>query len=254
MCDSIKTPNQQDRLAELTSKAKSEHLAVGLALGNALQHAMNCGDALLAIREMVPDGKWQVYLRDHDIPARSARVYLQVAKSRALLERQSSAAGPISIAQALEYLRDPEGKRPATSRRTKTEAPKLDVLGWILGSPKERTIFLDGIGLPSLLAALPPTWRAEIDRRVRGQRAASTSIPADKATAGLRVALSQAAQKTDQDRVSAVASLNAINNLLAAQGLSFHDVEIRIAVGSKLRTGGAPLANPARAFGSSRSR
>ena len=46
----------QDRLAELTAAAQREHLAVGHALGNALQHAMAAGDALLAVRELVPAG------------------------------------------------------------------------------------------------------------------------------------------------------------------------------------------------------
>jgi hypothetical protein len=240
MSNTIPTPNRQEHLAGLTAKAKSEHLAVGHALGNALQHAMNCGDALLAIREMVPDGKWQAYLRDQtDIPARSARVYQQVAKSRPLLEREGSAAAPISIAQALAYLRDPEAKRP-TSRAT--NASKLNLLAWTAASPDARRRFLDGIGLIALLAALPPTWRAEIDRRVNGQRSAAISPLGDKATKALRSALSHLAQKTDQDRASALAGLGGIGNLLAAHGLDLHDIEITVAVAARHKAKAAAKA------------
>jgi hypothetical protein len=242
MSDSTPTPNQQDRLAELTAKAKSEHLAVGLALGNALQHAMNCGDVLLAIREMVPDGKWQAYLRDRtDISERSARIYIQVAKSRTLLDRQSSAA-PLSIAAALQYLKDPEAKKTTTSSRTKTEAPKLNLHAWIEASPAERKHFLDGIGLTSLLGSIPSAWRAEIDRRVGGQRAAAASPISEKATKALRAALSHAALKTEHDRASALASLGGIGNLLAAQGLDLHDIEITVAVAAKHKMKAAKAA------------
>lgn len=46
-------------LDALTRTAQAEHLAVGHALGNALEHAMNAGDALIALRKHVPEGNRQ---------------------------------------------------------------------------------------------------------------------------------------------------------------------------------------------------
>jgi hypothetical protein len=86
----------QDRLAELTAAARQEHLAVGLALGNALHHAMAAGDALLAMRELVPAGRWQAYVRDKtDISERSAQVYIRVANT------SGAPAAPMLLAAAI---------------------------------------------------------------------------------------------------------------------------------------------------------
>jgi hypothetical protein len=223
-------------LAELTAVAQAEHAAVGAALGNALHHAMAAGDALLAARELVSPGQWQDYLRRcASISARSARVYIQVAKARPILERQSS-AGRMSIAAALQYLRDPgdASKRSATSK-AKTK-PSFDALAWWLGAPvADRTQFLDGIGLLSLLAALSPALRAQLGHRVAGQRAAKTSKLAETLTHALRTALSlqQTKASADQVAIGVANALNGILNKLASEGLELHDVEIIISAAMK---------------------
>jgi hypothetical protein len=217
-------------LTKLTTIAQTEHLAVGAALGNALQHAMAAGDALLAARDLVPAGRWQAHLRDKtDINERSARVYIQVAKSRALLERQSS-AGPLSIAAALQYLRDPK-KTNKQSSATKSKNGSFEALAWWSGaSIAARTQFLDGMGLLSLLAALSPDLRAQLGQRVAGQRAAKTSKLADTLTSALRTALSlqQTKAEADQVAIGVANALNGILNKLVREGLELHDVEIVI--------------------------
>ena len=224
-----------DILAKLAAVAQAEHLAVGFTLGNALHHAMAAGDALLAQRELVPAGQWQAYRRMNlpDISDRSIRVYVQLAKARPQLERQSS-AGPLSlsIAAALRYLRDPRnGNKRRSVAKTKARSTSLDALAWWSGAPAEaRQHFLDGVGLLPLLAAMPPAWRAELDRRVVGQRAASTSKLADTLTSALRTALSlQAKAPGDRAAIGVANALNGILNKLAGGGLELHDVEIVIA-------------------------
>jgi tryptophanyl-tRNA synthetase len=221
-----------DDLGKLTAVAQAKHLAVGLALGDILYHAMAAGDALLAIRELVPEGQWQAHLRAHtDIPERTARVYVQVAKARPILERQSS-AGPLSIAAALQYLRDPRksGKRSSASK-AKTKPASFDALAWWLGAPIEaRRHFLDGAGISAFLAALPPAWRTELGRRAAGQRTASSSKLGNTLTSALRTALSlQSSALTDQPAVGVANALNGILNRLASESLELHDVEIVIA-------------------------
>jgi hypothetical protein len=190
--DTAAAEQAQDRLVELMAAAEREHLAVSHALGNALQHAMAAGDALAAARELVPAGRWQAYLRDRsDISERSARVYLQVAKARALLERQSS-AGPLSIAAALEYLKDPERsqKKSAAKPKASASSTSFGALAWWSNAPSEaRQRFLDGVGLLALLAALPPAWRTELERRAAKAPRAQDE-PFIKASEVLRRALS----------------------------------------------------------------
>ena len=231
---------EQDRLADLTAAAHREHLAVGHALGNALAHAMNAGDALLAARQMVPSDQWEIYLRNHaDISERSARVYLRVAKARAVLERQSS-AGPLSIAAALEFLKDPASTkaRPRVKiKRTKATATSLDALTWWSeASGEARQRFFDSIGLLALLAALPPEFRVEIERRAACRRATGASKLANTLTGALKTALSlQAGASANRPAAGVANALNAINNKLKSEGLDLHDVEIVVSTNAELR-------------------
>ena len=55
----------------------------------------------------------------------------------------------------------------------------------------------------------------------------------ENARKALKAALSHSAQKTSQDNASALASLNGARNLLAAQGLDLHDVEVVIRVAAR---------------------
>jgi hypothetical protein len=234
------TEQAQDRLAELTAAAQQEHLAVGHALGNALRHAMAAGDALLAARELVPAGQWQAYRRKHtDISERSAQVYVRVAKHRADLEAQSS-AGPLSIAAALEFLKEPASTtaRPrAKTKSAKATATSFEALTWwSKASGEARQCFFDGIGLLALLAALPPDWRIEIERRVARHRSAGTSKLANTLTGALKTALSlQAGASADRSAAGVANALNAINNKLKSEGLDLHNVEIVVSTNAESR-------------------
>jgi len=167
-------PDNQARLAQLTAVAQREHRAFETTFGSALAHAMNAGDALLALREIVPPGQWLAYLRAHtDISERRSQVYFQVAKNRAELTRRTS-AGPLSIAAALKYLQDKGTRRgaaakskPKSESKTTKSTPSLNALGWWTNAPpEERRHFLDGVGLPGILAALPVEWRSVLEERV----------------------------------------------------------------------------------------
>jgi hypothetical protein len=170
-----------DRLAKLTATAVTWHHAVGQALGDALRHAMAAGDALIAMRELVPEGQWQAYLRDRtDISERSARVYMQVARDRAKLGSGRRSAGPLSIAAALQLLKDPS-KAPRKTKSKSGVIAKLDLLAWSTANLVDRRHFLDGVGLAGLLEAVPPEWRAELERRVIGGIKSRCRSEADKA-------------------------------------------------------------------------
>jgi hypothetical protein len=167
--------DNQAKLAQLTASAVTWHRAVESALGNVLEHAMHAGDDLLAMRELVPPGQWQAYLRANtDISERSARVYIRVAKARTELSGSTAAGRPLSLRAALKYLQDdPEGsrKRPGTKPKPKLKKPAapLDALGWwSSASLEQRQHFLDGAGLPGILSSLPTEWRPLLEEQAVG--------------------------------------------------------------------------------------
>jgi hypothetical protein len=169
--------HNQARLAELTAVAQREHHAFESAFGSALEHAMNAGDALLVLRELVPPGQWQAYLRANtDIGERSARVYIRVAKARAELTG-STAAGRPSLRAALKYLQDPGGSRKGLGAKSKPKPKKsatsLDALGWWQeASLEQRQHLLDGVGLSGILTSLPAEWRPLLEERAVGHLSA----------------------------------------------------------------------------------
>jgi hypothetical protein len=210
----------QDCLAQLTAMAQREHLAVGCALGNALAHAMAAGDALLAARELVSPGSWQAHLRKHDISERSARVYILVAKARAVLERQSS-AGPLSIAAALAYLKDPGAAEKKPAAKSRHKATSFDALGWWGGLTREEREhflghFLEDAGLTETLAAMPSAMRTELMRRAH---AAAIGLRREEAlTSAFKTALSLAKTDPEKSVNGIISALRGIRNLLTAEG------------------------------------
>ena len=118
--------------------------------------------------------------------------------------------------------------RPDAVAAAPAPAPEPDLAAWLGRDKAGRCAFLKAalgtIGLDDLLAALPSGWGVEIDRRVVDQHAAKRSPLAERLTKALRSALSQS--KADQGKNGALASLNGINKILAANGLDLHDVQL----------------------------
>ena len=86
-----------------------------------MAYAMDAGDALLAARQLVAAGAWTRWLETMAVGERSARVYIQLARGRALLERQSS-AGHLSIAAALRLLSAEGGSSGSQEEQAVQEA------------------------------------------------------------------------------------------------------------------------------------
>jgi hypothetical protein len=203
---------------------------------------MNAGDALLAARELVPPGAWQAYLRKTDISKRSARVYMQVAKARTVLEGQSS-AGPLSIAAALQFLKDPEASKRKLSAKTIKATTPFDTLRWWSNATgKARQQFLDGVGLIGLLTALPPDWRTELERRVVNLRK-ERGDPNAKLTTIFRTAMSHLAIADAPQTTKPIAQSQELAALNALRGIArmhvdFHDLTIGIRKAEQTRQRG----------------
>jgi hypothetical protein len=155
-------------LNALAERIRTAHAAVGHAARNMLNCAMTAGDALIEARKQIAPGGWESWLkRECDLSVRTAERYVQLAKARALFEADPSRATGLSITGALRLL----GNRPrARSTTTRTTNPNhgLDTLAWSEATLEARQKFLDGIGLPSLLKAMPPEWRPALVEYVLG--------------------------------------------------------------------------------------
>jgi hypothetical protein len=232
------TPCGQD-LDRIATEVRFAHAAVGLALGNALAAAMRAGDALIAARLQVPEGKWEQWVKTScDISNRTCRVYVRLAQSRAKLERQSS-AGPLSIAAALQHLKGPEAARKKSAAKTKTTsaASTFDAIKWWAETSLEaHSHLLDSAGLTAVLAAMPPAWRLELEARVIGLRA-SGGDPIPKAALVLRKALSlvkvartpgTTKPVAASNENEALAALHQLVLLLAAGDFDLNDVTLSI--------------------------
>jgi hypothetical protein len=117
-------------------------------------------------------------------------------------------------------------KPAASSEKLK---PSLKA-AWFEATFEERRKFLDAIGLDSILDAMPSIWREILTGRISGlQRSKQQSkqrTPLEKATVALRQALSLNESSGAAATNGVASALGGIRNLLAAQGLSLHDVEI----------------------------
>jgi hypothetical protein len=122
---------------------------------------------------------------------------------------------------------DKDGKSAKSAKATTS----LSTLAWSNATAEERQRFVDGIGLVSWLAAMPPTWRDDLERRINGQRGAKSgseiNITISKA---LRQALSlqKTAKSKDNTSAAVAAALNGILNKLKATGLDLNDVDVVI--------------------------
>jgi hypothetical protein len=220
------TPQQDNSLADLAEKIRTSIRAGALAAANFLEHAMAAGDALIVAKTKVGHGGWLKFLRDCDLGDDRAEKYMTVARGRA--ELNSARARNLSLSAALRLLKP---KSSPSGKKAKKATPLvLNSLAWSMASPEERRRFLDAIGLMPLLEALPPAWCAKVRERTR-----SNSPLSEKVTKALKAALSHANSKTGSDQASAIASLNAINALLASQGHDLHDLNVRISMTAKIK-------------------
>jgi Protein of unknown function (DUF3102) len=86
-------PAEVSLLDELAKRIKDEHQKVTGAFKDVLSHAMLAGDYLIKAKGKVKHGEWLPWLKDNcGIADRTARLYMQLANSRAQIEKLKSAS------------------------------------------------------------------------------------------------------------------------------------------------------------------
>jgi len=225
LCSEIFSP-YQDSLTDITIRIRSAHSAVNKAAGDLLAHAMVAGDALIEAHQQIPHGKWGAWLRHEcQLSVRTAARYVQLAKARSLFESSNaSRTTDLTIAGALRLLGNGPRSKPINTKKSKITS-ELSFLEWNAANLEHRRFFLSNVGLPSILAAMPPGWHRDIERRIVGQRAAaaaaSTGLSA-KVTKSLQLALST------KNPGESIAALNAVRRLLQREGCDLHDLAIAV--------------------------
>jgi hypothetical protein len=97
-----------------------------------------------------------------------------------IIER-AEAGESVSVAEAKRTISKAKGQQSAPHRVASAPAEttsgrqkrtnSFDALGWWgSASPEERRHFLDGVGLPGILAAMPPDWRPALEGRPSAQQ------------------------------------------------------------------------------------
>ena len=229
--------NISTELSVLATQIRTAHQAVGLATQSMLAHALAAGDALIAAKPLVRHGEWEHWLkRNCDLSLRTAYVYAQLARHRPELEAKLQHAAVFSLRGALKLIGQSTATDGSSSKGQSKSATTLSTLAWSEATP------LDGIGLASFLAAIPPTWQAEIERRVLGLHKAETKAekPEDKVNLKLAKALKQllSLQKVHRGKgglaPGTAPCLNVIIDLLGRDGLDLNDlVELLVGQAAK---------------------
>jgi hypothetical protein len=221
-----------DQLAHRIREARQAAQQAGAAL---LHHTLDAGDALNEAQTRVSTG-WKRWLRDNCfLSVRTAFVYQQLANHRTEIEAAIGQAGELSLRAALRLIAPPRSNKPKPAKT------KNDALAWWSNADNEmRQQLLDRIGLVSLLTALSPGLRKELERRVANPQGSGNVHSHSKLTAAFRTALSHLAVADAPQTSGPVAQSQELAALNALRGITrmraeFHDLTVSIQRAEKVR-------------------
>ncbi|MGA2928801.1 MAG: hypothetical protein ABSG43_22995 [Solirubrobacteraceae bacterium] len=104
------TAHANESVTDLFERARRAHESIRVEPAGALMRAFDAGDALNAAKALVEHGEWTADLEKIGIPASTARLYMQLARSREIV----MAAGCTSIRGARQLLSDSKPRRPSS--------------------------------------------------------------------------------------------------------------------------------------------
>ena len=218
-----------DDCKALVEIIRTSHQAVRNAAHNILREAITAGEALLKLKKgLIRRGEWGHYLRKHcEVGERTAQIYMRLAEHRAELEANPQRAADLSLRGALKLIGKEPNKGDKSAKPARTATP-LPTLAWSNATPEQRQHFVSGIGLVPWLAAIPPAWLDDLERRIGTHRAAAVKPFDATISKALRQALSLQKMAKNKDNTSAAvaAALNGILNKLTTRGLDLNDLEV----------------------------
>jgi len=152
------------------------------AWSNALGHAMNAGDALIAVQPKVAERgiAWKKWLKENCfIGVSTAQLYQQLARHRDQIETELQVRGELSLRGARQLISsarddadddegDDESDAGGGEDEDETEnppEPESLIAHW-RRSPTELTALLDAIGVAGMLKAMSETFGRELRERL----------------------------------------------------------------------------------------
>src|ERR1035437_5058657 len=95
-------------LADLRERLKVEHAAVGEALKTSVVHAMAAGDILIEAKtQLKKHGAWLPLLKSCGLSERTSQRYMRLARSRNIIEANTTPVSDLGIRGALALLAVP---------------------------------------------------------------------------------------------------------------------------------------------------
>jgi hypothetical protein len=166
-------------LDELAERVRDAHAGVSHDVSNAVMHAINGGQALIAAKaqkDRIPHGQWGRFLERCDVGERQAERYMRLARLAESNPTCKLDLAGLTIEAAIKKLSPPKPHTPKEQGSTTTAAPvpkikkratHFDLIAaWNAASPNERTKAIDSFGLKPLLAAIPDAWWPLIERHL----------------------------------------------------------------------------------------
>ena len=190
---------------ELAVIVRDEIQQARKAWANALAHAMNAGDALIAVQPKVAERgiAWTKWLKENCFVAVStAKLYMQLARHRDQIEVELRSRGELSLRGARQLMSaarddadDDEGDDESDAGGEEDEGesvkPESLIEHW-RRCPEQLTSLLDEIGVPGVLKAMS----AEFGRQLR----ARLPVPKRKSDKPFKKTLNLTANSTRNGR------------------------------------------------------
>jgi len=163
---------QASKLDTLAARIRTALEAARVARSNALDGALDAGDALNMAQSCVSSG-WKRWLRTNCFLSPStALLYQQLARHRSEIEAEIEEIGELSLRAARRLVTKRKPAEPETTESkpgtTKTTEPPL-ITAINNASDAELTAALAALGFDRFMRVMPDQWRPKLEARAGGQ-------------------------------------------------------------------------------------
>jgi hypothetical protein len=215
-------PSNQE-LDELAARIRAALEAARQARSNALDRALEAGDALNAAQERVSSG-WKRWLRTNCFLSPStALLYQQLARHRPEIEAKIEQIGELSLRAARRLVAKPTERKPK---------PRSDfMVAWNKASTEEKIRHFDTIGVRGLFPVISLAFRRDLESRLRKEKTEGEPEPHWQLTMTFRTAMGHLKIADDPKTSQPVAlsqekaALNALRGL-ARMHADFHELSL----------------------------
>jgi hypothetical protein len=242
-------------LDQLAEQIRTWTAEVHKACATALRFALDAGDALIAAKEQVPDGRWAQWLKTNCfLSQRSAQLYMRLARYRADVEHALQEFPGLSLRAAQRLIAEPGASSSETTEATfamttatapvvATEIAAVETESEFVAAetasvrpiPRGLAQFLTRYDPIDLIAAMPASLRDELMGRVVRVGGGGAAELDPRLTQLLREVL-EAIAIADRSKTRSVVrhshehvarnKLREINHALSRLGRSVCDLEI----------------------------